>query len=447
VQPYDYTEGASIIDVNDVLASNRLARRDSQSSAFYGDDEGGAMFDGPGHAVNPSSVSRMSQKEGRKRSGEWLADSRRRSYESIASSRGRVSRRTSIDSQMSQQSIEGQADGDEDGGHGGLGRSRAERKSPSPVPAMASVLGNIAHLFGRTASTNEHRTRRHSLSQYSVTSSAGQSHRSRVSDVASDDGFETGAEEGWGYTSGEEDDSDTEIAKEDASAINSMEYDSEPPSPGPSFPLLSPDPIFGGEVRIDIEVPFEDLDPPPSGPPSRQTIYIADEDTTVRFVGYECLPVRQHLWRAGCILTLGILALLGHWFPRLWLRCVTREKAFIDMTHGFVVVEVGLTVYPYFCVVQMTRKTAHGSAALIPVRTIKYPYRISTVFGATVTETSFPERGPMTILQKLGETADGEMLDHLCIVDYRYSRFALDPRTGLFSMIRYLCPWILSQAL
>ena len=28
------------------------------------------------------------------------------------------------------------------------------------------------------------------------------------------------------------------------------------------------------------------------------------------------------------------------------------------------------------------------------------------------------------------------MLDELLVVDYRYARFALDPRTGLFGMIR-----------
>jgi len=29
------------------------------------------------------------------------------------------------------------------------------------------------------------------------------------------------------------------------------------------------------------------------------------------------------------------------------------------------------------------------------------------------------------------------MLDTLHIIDYRYSRFAVDPRTGLFNIIRY----------
>jgi hypothetical protein len=35
-----------------------------------------------------------------------------------------------------------------------------------------------------------------------------------------------------------------------------------------------------------------------------------------------------------------------------------------------------------------------------------------------------------------GAGDENQMLDELLIVDYRYSRFALDTRTGLFNMIR-----------
>ena len=33
---------------------------------------------------------------------------------------------------------------------------------------------------------------------------------------------------------------------------------------------------------------------------------------------------------------------------------------------------------------------------------------------------------------------DSGMLDHLLVVDYRYARFALNPRTGLFTMVKYV---------
>jgi len=56
---YDYTEGASAIDISDAVSNSRRSRRDSQYSLPY-DDQQGTMFDGPGHSVVPSSVSRMS---------------------------------------------------------------------------------------------------------------------------------------------------------------------------------------------------------------------------------------------------------------------------------------------------------------------------------------------------------------------------------------------------
>ena len=122
-----------------------------------------------------------------------------------------------------------------------------------------------------------------------------------------------------------------------------MEYDSEPPSPtehNQTLPLLDLDPVFGGEARIDMDTTFTLLEAPPPGPPSRQTIYIPDEDSTIRFVGYEVISFRLWLWRISCVLTLGILGLLGHWFPYLWLRWVTKEKAFVDIRKGFLLVEV-----------------------------------------------------------------------------------------------------------
>jgi hypothetical protein len=52
---------------------------------------------------------------------------------------------------------------------------------------------------------------------------------------------------------------------------------------------------------------------------------------------------------------------------------------------------------------------------------IDYPYDTATIFN-----------DPSPI-----EDAADEMIGELLVVDYRYARFALDPRTGLFSMIRF----------
>ena len=156
-------------------------------------------------------------------------------------------------------------------------------------------------------------------------------------------------DERWGYSSGEGESEDgsqnsLNVVGDSASITTSMDYDSEPPNPGEgsqSLPLLDFDLVFGGEARIDMDTTFTLLDLPPSGPPSRQTLYIPDEDNTIRFVGYETILWRAWLWRASCILTFGILALVGHWFPYIWLRWVAREKAFIGGgPNGFLVVEV-----------------------------------------------------------------------------------------------------------
>lgn len=348
-EPYDYTEGASAVDIDQALDNTHRSRRDSQYSTYYGEDGDGAMFSGPGHSVNPSSVSRMSHIElGRRSSEGWL--SRRKSIESRHSFSRR--RRDSRDSQLSRQSvdrIDGQFEHDDESdllpaedGTSSQGR-RKRRKSTSPPP-RSGVFENLAHLFGR-ASTED---RYPSISRQS--SSSHLSRRSRPSDAGSEHALDTGdeEEERWGYSSGEEEEegdsaNSLNLVHDKGSITASMEYDSEPPSPlenNQTLPLLDLDPIFGGEARIDMDTTFTLLEPPPLGPPSRQTIYIPDEDVTIRFVGYETIPWRVWLWRISCILTFGILGLLGHWFPYLWLRWVSREKAFVDSRNGFLVVEV-----------------------------------------------------------------------------------------------------------
>lgn len=356
---YDYTEGASPVDIDSAVVNSRLARRESQYSILYAEEGQGAMFAGPGHSANPSSVSRMSHMEIGRRSSEARSRGRRRSHDSGVSGRRRFSRRSSKDSQVSRQSVErsdveGEVTDEEDplvsDGRSGRGRSRRLRKSISPAPRV-SVFENLAHLFTRSG-TMELGARRLSMSQRSSTSTSRHSRRSRHSDAGSDYAIDTDddAEERWGYSSGEEDSDDESLGlnHDNVSVSASMEYSSEPPSPGEQphgLPLLSSDPIFGGEARIDMEIPFALLDPPPPGPPSRQTLYIVDEDSTIRFIGYEAVLWRAWVWRIGCILTLGILGLLGHWFPRFWLRWVARERAFRDAHSGFIVVEVRPSLY------------------------------------------------------------------------------------------------------
>ncbi|OCH89011.1 Ca-transporting ATPase [Obba rivulosa] len=428
----DYTEGASAIDIQQVADSARRTRRDST----YGEDGEGAMFDGPGHAVNPSSVSRMPLGEQRRRSsGAWSHSRSRR--QSTSDEPLTLRREGSRDSQVFHGSVENQGHQDDhddleipdaDSTYGLSGRRRRTKsRSRSPPPTRSTVFENIAHMFGRNVPTAESppRSRRASLSSRSSRINLLRRTSSRRSNASSDNMLASEDEETddrWGYTSGEEDDSEDEETDIDVVSMapsgSDLEYDPHSPPRGPTLPLLSGDPVFGLESRIEMGH-FEELEPPPPGPPSRQTLYIADEDAQIRMIGYEIVTVRQWLWRACCILTLGILGLLGHWFPRLWLRWVAREKAFKDAEHGFVVVE-----------------SAYRDIAIFPIRSINYPYDISTVFPAPVDPSARTSLSRATSRTQAQTNADASRLGKLLVVDYRYSRFVLDPRTGLFSMLR-----------
>ena len=337
---YDYTEGASATDIGKALDNNRLARRDSQYSTYYNTDGDGAMFSGPGHSANPTSASRMTRLElGRRSSDNW-SQTRRKSFDS---SRTGNKRRDSRASQVSRQSVDRDQDLSDSSLSGDATEPnsvdrRSRRRSTSPQ-ALSSVFENLANIFGKPGASDG--GQRPSISQRSSISQF-----SRVSENAID--VDDNEDERWGYSSGEGESEDgsqnpLDVVGDSASITTSMDYDSESPNPGEgsqSLPLLDFDLVFGGEARIDMDPTFTLLDLPPPGPPSRQTLYIPDEDNTIRFVGYETILWRARLWRASCILTFGILALVGHWFPYIWLRWVAREKAFIGGRNGFLVVEV-----------------------------------------------------------------------------------------------------------
>ena len=74
---------------------------------------------------------------------------------------------------------------------------------------------------------------------------------------------------------------------------------------------------------------------------------------------------------------------------------------------------------------------------MYPVRIVDYPFHITTVFPAVP---PIDQSNEMTNGWHDNSSPsfdeDTQMLKHLMVVDYRYSRFALDPRTGLFSMVR-----------
>lgn len=71
---------------------------------------------------------------------------------------------------------------------------------------------------------------------------------------------------------------------------------------------------------------------------------------------------------------------------------------------------------------------------MFPLTVLSYPYHISSVF---------PNANDADRDLSADATYDktSGYLTQLRIVDYRYSRFALDPRTGLFNVLKYGQHW------
>ena len=346
---HDYTEGASEADIDQVFHDRPRSRRDSQVSASHSEDSNCVLFDGPGHYVVPSSVTAMHHERSLSRMGSehMNAQSRQRRKSEDSISRPSRSRRQSRDNQRSTLEDEDAAD-DQDGvdtatSYPGYRLQRRESRN------SRSMFENVARLF-RSPSESDSPAGSHSRA-----SSAGSGQRrrrsfSRARPEESDYPLDDEESERWGYSSQEEDSSSSdELLEAGADVINSsseVDYGSAPPSPTGSLPFLSNDPIFG-DTRIDMDndnFSSTSLPPPPPGPPSRQHIHLVDEDTTVRFLGQEIIRHRQRLWTLGSVLTIGALGLIGHWFPRVWLRWVARERAFRNTHNGFILVEVTISV-------------------------------------------------------------------------------------------------------
>lgn len=343
----DYTDGASSLDIQNVIRDNSRGRGDlhvassyrprrSMSSFRDQDDAEGSIFDGPGSVTIPSSVTglrrtrtRSIQSASRRESREFNANFRRRDS---TTSRPVLSRRGTATS-------EALADTDDESNSLLSSQVASPRRksiddpdgSQSPeerrTRRTSSVFGNIAHFFGR----------RESPSRRSTASRSRRGSMDYTESLTEDEG-----DDRWGYNSSEEDASDEETRslRSDAYPASSRGSLSRPPSPSSAFPGLGRDPIFG-DTRVDMDdVSIVESIPATSGPPNRQDIYISDEDLQLRLIGYAIVQWRNLLWKLITILSFGIVGLAGHWFPEFWLRCVAVEKPFAHKTANVVVVEV-----------------------------------------------------------------------------------------------------------
>lgn len=72
---------------------------------------------------------------------------------------------------------------------------------------------------------------------------------------------------------------------------------------------------------------------------------------------------------------------------------------------------------------------------LLPIQKVQYRHPITTVFPETIP--IVPGMEFITPSNEEYDAKDGQ-LSNLLVIDYRYNRLAVDPRTGLFAMVRYL---------
>lgn len=283
--------------------------------------------------------------------------------------------------------------------------------------------------------------------------------------------------ENWGYTShGDEDDADTYSnvsERTDGNSYSSSLADdtSLPPQSrptSPTIPLLPSDGIFGDPVsHAHHDEPILDFAPCTSS--SRQTIILPDEDLTIRFTCYSSDPFRNALWWVACVLSFGILGLVGRWIPSVWVRWSGKETAFTDAKAGsWLVVEVSGQPHSI-----LTQQTPYGDLHIVPLKVLPYPYPLSTVFPKavvpSVANTATSSRAP-SVMQAVppvshalngeqpggigaakdlvtkpavsngdvesGKTTWEETLGFLKVAEYRYTRFALNPASNQWVMIR-----------
>ncbi|WVR06383.1 hypothetical protein IAU60_003414 [Kwoniella sp. DSM 27419] len=335
-----------------------------------------------------------------------------------------------------------------------------EPSSPMMSPAKPSTaLGRIASYIGLSRNEAEDEEAGH---RYRHSRTYSQSRSRRGSDASDRESYRrsrspsTSEEDDW-Y--GNEDDDSYASEREDGEEgyTSSLADDTSlPPQSRPTSPNMplvpsATDGIFGepGSRPFDSTEPKDFVS---LAVPSRQTVVLPDEDLSIRFTCYRTDPFRNALWWLGCIITFGGLGLLGRWLPRIWVKFLGKETAFDEAKEGsWLVVE-----------------TPYGDLHIIPLQIIAYPYPLSTVFPQSVhiapqtvasstagslrgtnglAGSSTPRAanggpggvgGAKDLLPDVepGKTTWEETMGFLKVMEYRYTKFALDPATGRWAMIR-----------
>lgn len=199
---------------------------------------------------------------------------------------------------------------------------------------------------------------------------------------------------------------------------------------------------------------------------ARQQIYLPDEDSLIRFTGYQAVPAKKVVWTILCILSIGIIYLIGRWLPKIWLRWTCRECNFDSA--DFVVVENQFgdlhlirpetvpfarplaTAFPPSSRDPPSTLVEHQSAVQSQLQTVNKAAanRSGSKVASAKSSIRSGKAGNGNILQGndslIGQDTlptimagvETEQLMDLTMMTYRYTRFFLHPPSGRWRMIK-----------
>ncbi|KAG0365015.1 hypothetical protein BGZ54_006946 [Gamsiella multidivaricata] len=137
-----------------------------------------------------------------------------------------------------------------------------------------------------------------------------------------------------------------------------------------------------------------------------QHIFLEEEDVQLTFLGYRIIQSRLYLYYLACILSGGIIFLLGRWMPQYYISFVARKCTMGQA--GFIVVE-----------------NEWGQTAMEKISSKYYGGPISSVFS--------PEQ-----MEKLGDNEEYDdarltrVMHDMMYFDYQYIRFIYNPVAHMF---------------